>query len=700
MSTATPELSTRRRRKLPSGPGYDDDDDDDIDLAAIEAAGKRVRYFMGSLGALVVLFAVLVVVLPFFTEPMAIGPGSVVCASPICALYGLRLSTSVNESSEPCRDFYEFACGGWSQVHDGTSALRVMADAVLDQLVAQLRELSAGSDGNQTAMMKAAILYQTCEAVVRHGRDELPQFRNILDAVNLRWPRETRQPKLLDILINLAAEKGYAPVFELRYNASSHQLCIEPIYQLKHIFEIRATQRDTGKYWSYYLVYCSVFGMPSPRKSVFDELDALESAVIPYIDDAYRTGKPVTRFFDSLDNMVAEMGGFGIEEWLEATNRHVGVVRSINVTHWQALKVLGTLAAALGSASLFRCLEWWIVQDLGPWFHGELAALEYGGSRHSHDLRARQCLGLVERYMGVIAWAPVSTPTDVVDDVTHVVRAVWKATPFGSASNGKDGLSMLVPESPPAAHFVTQKTVEKMESLYEQYPAMTKASFVENLMKAMRTRHSLRSQFHRERVSFSSRMSMAAAPVEVYDSQERKLIMFPFALTSPLYEDGIVASVKFAGLGSKIADAIFRNATSAYRSSQGGQLPALLADFVTCLRASYDEPNTDNRVATPELDHISRAFALESSWRAFRAEALLGSGGEDVRLKNFDGYSAEKTFFVTWCHVLCSTDEPGMAKRSCNAALKQSSDFAEVFRCEKADAMVSSDSCRVPWALD
>ncbi|KAH7970895.1 hypothetical protein HPB49_016610 [Dermacentor silvarum] len=682
---ATPDLSTRRRRNVPSGPGCDDD----IDLAAIEAAGRRVRLFMGSLGALVVLFAVLVVVLPFFTEPLAMDSGPAVCGSPMCALYGLRLSTSVNESGEPCRDFYEFACGGWSQVHTDTSALRVMADAVLDQLVEKFHELSATSEGTQTAVKKAAILYETCEAMVRHGRDELPQFRKILDAVNLRWPRETHQPKLLDILINLAAEKGYAPVFELRYNASSHQLSIEPVYQLKRIFELRATQRDAGKYWGYFVVYCSVFGMTSPRKSVFDELDALESAAIPYIDDAYRAGKPVTRFFASLDNMASEMGGFGVEDWWKATNRHVGVVGSVNVTHWQALRVLGTLADTLGSASLFRCLEWWIVQDLGPWFHGELAALEYGGSRHAQDLRARQCLGLVERYMGLIAWAPVSTPAHVVDDVTHVVHAVWKAAvdSFGSAPNGKDGLAVLAPALPPVASFVTQKTVEKMALLYEHYPAMTKDSFAENFMKAMRTRHYLRSQFKRETVSFSPRMSMATASVEVYDSQERKMIMFPYALTSPLYEDGIVESVKFAGLGSKIADAIFRNATSAYRSSHGGQLPALLADSVACLRASYAEPNTDNGVATAELDHISRAFALESSWRAFRAEALLGSGGEDVRLKNFDGYSAEKTFFVTWCHVLCSTDEPGMAKRSCNEALKQSSNFARVFRCKKADAV-------------
>ncbi|KAH7936140.1 hypothetical protein HPB52_018847 [Rhipicephalus sanguineus] len=698
-----PDLCTRRQLSGPLGLDCDDNNDD-IDLAAIEAMGRRVRFFMGSMGAFVVLFAVLAMVLPFFTKPLTADPGFSVCDSRTCALYGLRLSNSVNESSEPCKDFYEFTCGGWSHANAGTSTLTVMTDAVLDQLVSKFRDLSTPNNRTQTAVKKAAILYETCEAVVRRGRDEMPQLLKILEDFNLRWPRESREPKLLETLIYLAAQKGYNPFFELRYEASSYQLFIDPVYQLKPVFEVRTKQRNSGRYWSYYTVYCTVFGVTSPPKSVFDELVALESAAIPDIDDAYLAATPVARYFASLDKMASEMGGFSIREWWDATTRHVGLVRSVNVTHWQALKVLGTLAASMDNGSLYRCLEWWIVQDLGPWFHGELAALEYGDMTHAYDLRPRQCLGLVERFMGVIAWASVSTPAHVATDVTHVLHAVWKVTreSFGGTSDGKGGLAMLATEAPPDADFVTQSTVGKMASMYEHYPPMSEASFAENFVNAMATRQLLRTRFDPDTIFYSSMISTTAAPVQVYSgSQKRKMIILPYALTPPLYEDGIVASVKFAGLGSAAADAMFRNATLSYASSHGGDLPALLADSVACLRASHAESDMKNKhVATRALDRISRAFALESSWRAFRAEALLGSGREDLRLENFDGYSAEKTFFVTWCHVLCSTKQPDTAKRSCNEAIKLSSDFARVFRCKKADAMVRSDHCRLPWAVD
>ncbi|CAG2178650.1 unnamed protein product, partial [Oppiella nova] len=38
-------------------------------------------------------------------------------SSPVCESAGMALKANLNESVDPCHDFYAFACGGWEASH-------------------------------------------------------------------------------------------------------------------------------------------------------------------------------------------------------------------------------------------------------------------------------------------------------------------------------------------------------------------------------------------------------------------------------------------------------------------------------------------------------------------------------------------------------------------------------------------------------
>ena len=44
-------------------------------------------------------------------------PKTNLCQSPVCKSAGMALNANLNESVDPCHDFYAFACGGWEASH-------------------------------------------------------------------------------------------------------------------------------------------------------------------------------------------------------------------------------------------------------------------------------------------------------------------------------------------------------------------------------------------------------------------------------------------------------------------------------------------------------------------------------------------------------------------------------------------------------
>ncbi|CAO2590223.1 Membrane metallo-endopeptidase-like 1 [Lemmus lemmus] len=113
-----------------------------------------------------------------------------VCVTPGCVMAAARILQNMDNSQEPCDNFYQYACGGWLRHHviPETNSRYSVFDILRDELEVILKGvLEESSLKDRPAVEKAKTLYRSCmnESVIEK-RDSQPLLE-ILDMVG-GWP--------------------------------------------------------------------------------------------------------------------------------------------------------------------------------------------------------------------------------------------------------------------------------------------------------------------------------------------------------------------------------------------------------------------------------------------------------------------------------------------------------------------------------
>ncbi|KAI1892524.1 hypothetical protein AGOR_G00134480 [Albula goreensis] len=158
--------------------------------------GKR-RWSVAEIGLSVLLLlascalaGLIVLYTSALKEPLHRPGSNNVCTTPGCVTAAARLIQNMDPSVDPCRNFYQYACGGWLDRHviPETSSRYSVFDILRDELEIILKGvLETENEQDREAFCKAKTLYNSCmnESLIEQ-RDSQPLIE-LIETIG-GWP--------------------------------------------------------------------------------------------------------------------------------------------------------------------------------------------------------------------------------------------------------------------------------------------------------------------------------------------------------------------------------------------------------------------------------------------------------------------------------------------------------------------------------
>ncbi|CAF0749316.1 unnamed protein product [Rotaria sp. Silwood1] len=160
-----------------------------------QSRSKKIFILLGILvGLLAISTAVLAVIIAMKSKTTENNMNNELCTTPYCVKAANYLIESMDETVEPCEDFYNFVCGTWiknSRIPDDADAISTfnLLRTQLDYNVVDLLTPSPRNDTNEPkAITNARILYHSC---INEQNIEDEDIDLILSLVNKQlggWP--------------------------------------------------------------------------------------------------------------------------------------------------------------------------------------------------------------------------------------------------------------------------------------------------------------------------------------------------------------------------------------------------------------------------------------------------------------------------------------------------------------------------------
>ncbi|XP_070389867.1 neprilysin-1-like isoform X2 [Dermacentor albipictus] len=329
---------------------------------------------------------------------------------------------------EPCEDFYEFACGGWTKAvvvppDEVTASVHTRLLRRVEDEIGEILNNTVVTYRYQTATQKAAALYQSCINVdMRNSKGTRP-LEELLSYLGLpRWPilNRTAQFPTYQILGHVIRELGLDAIVSVRVGLDYYDSDRYLIYIGQPSFGVEPPILQ-GRYrspffrilhrYKLYMYRCALLmGSNVAAADVVNEIVSFEAklAAITEPKDVVHNPRRVYNLMAlrTLEGAIPEV------RWTYFLNvilRDVGVSMDLNdhvvVRNPIYLKKLSRLLKSVSSSIVANYLGWRIVQEMGQHAMGRFRQARFRFDHYRYLLLEptevpRQCVRVTMRLMG------------------------------------------------------------------------------------------------------------------------------------------------------------------------------------------------------------------------------------------------------------------------------------------------------------
>ncbi|KAL1418845.1 hypothetical protein MTO96_005546 [Rhipicephalus appendiculatus] len=645
-----------------------------------------------------------------FVYVFLITPGKTVglCVSDSCLEHARRLSSSINTSADPCKNFYAFVCGGWKREFPELSVLEKMN---VDAKQNEIMELNA----DMWRVGAASQLYHQCyEPSKVHVDTNIEALLQFMDIVGLVWPvRDVEHSPLhpLEVMLYMAAK--YDTNFQFHLEVATSNI-IGPIL----IFR----RRYHGVVWEHR--FRSPLNTEEYAMVIHDHMRTLGLKHVQYNTTLLR--RLETFFIEATvyENGESDQSWLTITEldsktpnirevqWRVLLNRQHSITlqRSWNPKDWVVMEdsvilpKLDELFRTYTDPQILIGTAWVFIQS-HLWVAAGKPDLMF---RDNFQERVQlACLEYVDSLFGLLASTKYLTRTyptsEVRRGVYSFVRSLknefvstLKSTAWiddESAGKAEQKINNTDLNILPSEHFFV---LSLRAGLYEKFPDINRSAFVDSWLNTAESYQKLQNHARFYDV-YQKRRTFHGQPY-AYTYLRNSVDAATAALDPPLFYTGGTFAMNYGGSGALLAKEIAKaiDPLGTTVNSFGENViwwgKAHSAEYNRRLNCELGQAATLHAMGVfPTIPALEVSFSAYKS--AVQQAATSGPNIQDLRLRGLEEYADDQLFFMTYCYALCSKESDTRSEQECNRPLRHLSHFADAFYCPEGSPMNAISKC-------
>lgn len=638
------------------------------------------------------------------------------CRSSSCNQLSSRLNETLSVNDTPCQNFYRYVCSGKPREHvaaqrqavlDGTFGEAWVTEKVKESFL-KLEASPKIPVRSQSDAQKFMVFYLSCYHSLAPGTRSVKSIKHYLNTFNFTWPKvKVNETSSFNLLVRMELDFNIGAFFRFgislkRQNAWDFTL--KPPKISKFIFA--PTRKENYKVYLEKVVRTMGGGMK--HSSIVDSIAKLE-------EELFELAVMEKKQRVHLKNLSLLTPTISPQTWMDTFSKYFVLSKFLD-NHTMVItspdyfrKLFNSLSTKEGALYLG-----WRMFRFSSCFTNEFRALEESVNLNvdscSHPVSdAREfCREYASKMMlpQMIAFTTemltsreeVRAVVDIVDNVKREIMKGLHLNPWLDNTT-----KLIATQKIQRARLVLPEVGFRLENATPIFPDLG-ADFLDNWAKVV------------PRAGFPARdYEIQEAVRKFYDDHVKydvysNELHLPIGSTkAPLYSLELPVSAIYAVLGRIIAHELMHGLDAQGREiDSNGQATAWWSGkFVETYNAKaacyinlYE--NVGNYTNNTIEEDVIDSAAVRYAYAAFKTALPTDKVGNV--LGGLSNFTADQTFFVTYCHNFCekTTDHPeshaGWAKYSeaqsrCNGPLMNMEEFAHAFSCNPSDPMNPSKKC-------